>query len=458
MRDILLFLTYRTYMVLGLSAPFVFGLGYVWTDILLPQHVAYSIMRSFPIAMIMGAATVAMYLIVDRRSPPRPTLGWVLLLLFAAWVTLTTTWAVAPDEAWGKWNWAVKTVLFAAFLPFLFRSRVQLEALILTFLFSLSGHLIATGLKAVVTGGGYGKKIGLIPDMLGIGETSFLSMVSAVAIPLILFLKRHSLIIPRFRHTALGYNAIAAVAVLTALGTFARTGLIALGVLACLLWIQSKRKVLVGLGLLMTGGIAALVMSQAWFDRMSTITNPNGESSAGQRLDIWKWTWSYVADHPLGGGFNAYVISSFVRHEADGTEYTVTGRAFHSLYFEILGEHGYVGFGLFALMILTMFGTMFRVRRKTRGIAELEWLHDLMKALMMATLIYLCGAAFIGVGFQPPIYYFMAIVISAGQYYVRATKRPSSRSSRPPARTRASPLPRPRPPLANARGPAEFAP
>jgi putative inorganic carbon (hco3(-)) transporter len=422
-RDLLLFSTYCAYMALGLRAPFVFGLGYVWTDILLPQQVAYSTLRSLPMAMIAGSAAIGTYLMLDRRSPPRPTFAWLLLLLFAAWVTLTATWAVAPEEAWGKWNWAVKTILFAAFLPFLFRSRIQLEALILTFLFALSGHLIATGLNAIVTGGGYGRKMGLVPDLLGIGETSFLSMLGAASIPLILYLKRHSLIIPRGKHTALACNMIALFAVMTSLGTFARTGLVALSVLAGLLWIESQHKVKLGFVLLMSGAVAVLIMSQTWLDRMFTIADPNADSSAGQRLDIWKWTWNYVADHPLGGGFNAYVISSFIRHEADGSEYVVTGRAFHSIYFEILGEHGYLGFGIFALIMATMFITMFRIRRKTRDIAELAWLHDLMKALMMATLIYLAGGNFIGIGFQPPLYYFIAIVISAGQYYARATRR-----------------------------------
>ena len=72
MRDLLLFSTYCAYMVLGLSAPFVFALGYVWTDILLPQHIAYSILRSFPIAMIMGSSAIGTYLLLDRRSPHRP--------------------------------------------------------------------------------------------------------------------------------------------------------------------------------------------------------------------------------------------------------------------------------------------------------------------------------------------------------------------------------------------------
>jgi putative inorganic carbon (hco3(-)) transporter len=455
MRDILILSFYCGYLVLGLRAPFVFGLGYIWTDIFLPQYVAYSIMRMFPIALIMGAATLGSYLLFDRRDPPRPTLLHALMFVMVGWVTLTTTWAVVPDMAWFKWDWAVKTLLFAAFLPFLFRSRIQLEALILTFLFSVSAHLLATGLKTAVAGGGYGRKLGLIPDLLGVGETSFLSMLAAVAIPLILFLKKHSLIIPKFRHTALGYNSIAVVSVLASLGTFARTGLVAMTVLGGLLWAQSKQKLLVGLGLLVSGTLVFLVMSQAWIDRMSTITDPSGESSAGQRLEMWKWTMDYVSAHPLGGGFNLYLISSFVLRLPDGTETSVAGRAFHSMYFEVLGEHGYVGFAIFALMLATMFVSMVRLRRKTRGIPELEWLHDLMKALLMGTFIYLCGGAFIGIAFQPPLYYFMAIIISATQYYARATQHLPARAWQPPAQRRGAPVP-PRP-LANARRPSKLA-
>jgi probable O-glycosylation ligase (exosortase A-associated) len=454
MRDILILFFYSGYMVLGLRAPFVFGLGYVWTDIFLPQYVAYSIMRSFPLALVMGAATLGSYVLFDRRDPPRLTLLHALMVVMIVWVTFTTTWAEVTDLAWFKWDWAVKTMVFTAFMPFLFRSRVQLEALILTFLFSMSGHLLATGLKTAIAGGGYGRRLGLVPDLVGVGETSFLSMLAAVSIPLIMFLKKHSLIIPKFRHTALGYNVIAVIAVLASLGTFARTGLVALGVLGALLWAQSKQKLLSGLGLMVAGTLVFLLMSQAWLDRMSTITNPGGESSAGQRVEMWKWTLNYVAAHPLGGGFNMYPISSFVLRLPDGTEMAVAGRAFHSMYFEVLGEHGYPGLVIFIAILLTMFVTMFRLRRKTRGIPELEWMHDRMKALLMGTFIYLCGGAFIGIAFQPPLYYFMAIIIAATQYYARAMERPPARAWEPPQRRTA---PVPARPLANARRSSKLA-
>ena len=149
------------------------------------------------------------------------------------------------------------------------------------------------------------------------------------------------------------------------------------------------------------------------------------------------------------------MISSFVRHEADGSEHVVTGRAFHSIYFEILGEHGYVGFGIFALVVVTTFLTIFRIRRQTRGIAELAWLHDLMRAMMMTVLIYLAGANFIGIGFQPPLYYFIAIVISAGQYYSRAMRSPSVPAWQTTARTRAALAPNRR--LSNSNRPERHA-
>ena len=39
---------------------------------------------------------------------------------------------------------------------------------------------------------------------------------------------------------------------------------------------------------------------------METIQGFKGDESAGTRLAVWGWTWNYVLDHPMGGGFEAY--------------------------------------------------------------------------------------------------------------------------------------------------------
>jgi hypothetical protein len=150
------FLALAALMLLGLGVvhPFILGLGYVWVDLFSPQAVAFSLIRALPFSMIFGAAALAAYLLTDRKCPPR--VGWTLVLLFtlALWTTFTSTIAVAPSNVvWKKWDWAFKAMMFGGFIPFLFRSRVQIEAFLLVYIFALSGSLLAFGAKTILGGG-----------------------------------------------------------------------------------------------------------------------------------------------------------------------------------------------------------------------------------------------------------------------------------------------------------------
>ena len=87
----------------------------------------------------------------------------------AIWVTLTLIWAQVPDAAWEKWDWAFKTVAFATFLPFVIRSRVQIEAFAQTYVFSLAANFVPFGLKVLISGGGYGRDLGLVGGNSGLG-------------------------------------------------------------------------------------------------------------------------------------------------------------------------------------------------------------------------------------------------------------------------------------------------
>ncbi|CCG40555.1 putative O-glycosylation ligase, exosortase A system-associated [Magnetospirillum molischianum] len=423
MRSLLMLAVYATFLLVGVRAPFVLGLGYVWTDLFQPHHIGYSIITDLPVSMIMSVATIGGYLLLDRVSPPRLTWGLKLLLLWAGWVTLTTTWAVVPGPAWEKWDWAFKTVCFGAFIPFLFRSRIQIESLLLVVLFSAAGSMIAFGIKTVISGGGYGMNLGLGSGNVGLAESSTLSMVAVALIPLILFLKTHSLIAPNSRWRPLAFNGMVAFALLTSLGTFARTGLVCMGVLALTLWWHSKRKVLFLLLVAGIGSVAMVIMSDQWVSRMGTISAPAKESSAAVRLGVWKWTLDYVASHPLGGGFGMYRINSFtVPIEGSDEVMVQTARAFHSIYFEVLGEHGYVGAAIFLSLIIYHFRNLHRLSREMDGHESLQWSSDLSRALSVSTLIYLCGGSFVGIAFQPILYIFIAVGISV-QQNVERTER-----------------------------------
>lgn len=421
MRSILLTAVYLFFVVSGFSAAFVFALGYIWVDLFSPQQVSFSIITHLPISMIVGALAIGAYILFDRRDAPRMVFGIWLIGLWAIWITLTTLWAVMPDAAWDKWNWAIKTIVFAAFLPFAIRSRVQIEAMILTIIFSLSGTFIAGGIRTLLTGGGYEINLGLYSGNSGFAEGSTLATACIALIPLILYARKHTLIMthrPLFDWFC--YGLIAA-AILTAVGTYERTGLLALGALLGMLWLRSKHKILYGSLALLLAMVGLAMVSGEWYDRMATISTFRTEDSALARIAVWLWTLQYAVAHPLGGGFGVYLIDNF-RLPIEGTDdfLTVSGRAFHSIYFEVLGEQGIIGFGIFATIIGTMLFYLRSVQNACRGVTEFVWLYELSTAVMMSSIVYLVGGAFVGIAFQPLLYYWFACAISLHQYVARA--------------------------------------
>src|SRR5215213_6432769 len=162
LRSTWLLFVYVAFMVLGASAPFVATLGYVWVDTFLHQNVAYIILNQMPVAMIMGVTAIGSYLLLDRRSPPPLSLEIVLSALMAVWVTTTLIWAEVPAAAWAKWDWAFKTLAFATFIPFVIRSRIQIEAFAQTYVFSLAANIVPFRLKTLISGGGYGTNLVLL--------------------------------------------------------------------------------------------------------------------------------------------------------------------------------------------------------------------------------------------------------------------------------------------------------
>lgn len=435
MRSLYIALIYLAFIVLGVAAPFAFTLGYVWVSIFRPHDIAYEILNLVPVSMIMGALAVGSYFLLDRRSPPPVTSQMVLVLLLAAWVTITTMFfAVAPSAAWEKWDWAFKTLVFSAFIPFVIRSRIQIEAFMLIYVFSLAIHVLPIGLKTIISGGGYGKTLGILSSNHGLSESSTVATVALMMLPMILYLRQYSKLIPRTRITDLMYLGLALVAVAGAIGTYARTGMIGMAVVGVALWLRSRHKVLFG----MVGAVAlaavTMFTSDAWNDRMSTVATFQSENSALIRILVWRWTLGFVADNPMGGGFGSYVVNEIRIPSPPGSEepdIVQRGRAFHSVYFEILGEHGWPGLALFFALVLASFLSLHRVARWARKTEGLEWLRDLAYALEVALVTLLACGAFIGIAFQPMYYYLFALsaCLTHQMYRLRQGDQPTYRAA-----------------------------
>jgi probable O-glycosylation ligase (exosortase A-associated) len=420
LRSLWLLFVYISFLGLSTQAPFVATLGYVWVDTFSPQSVAYIILNQINVAMIMGATAFGTYLLLDRRSPPRLSAETMLMAAMVIWVNLTMIWAQAPDAAWEKWDWAVKTLAFSTFIPLVIRSRVQIEAFAQTYVFSLAANFVPFGVKTLISGGGYGTNLGLEGGNSGLSEGGLLSTVCLMAVPLAIHLAQHSQLIPRIKLMPLAYWGLAGLAVVTAIGTYERSALIGLVVLGAYMWTRSRHKLGFGIVTIIVACLVVYTTSSAWNARISTIGNFEQENSAYVRILVWRWTLGFVATHPLGGGFQTNVIDH-IELPATATSPAVQefGRAFHSIYFEMLGEQGYPGLAMFLILSAITFIKLRRLARKARDYPELEWVGSLSSALQSGLAVFLTSGAFVGIAFQPMFWYFIAMSISLNAYMRR---------------------------------------
>lgn len=443
LRSLYLITYFALFFGAGLAVPFVASLAYVWVDEAQPQYIAYYGLKLIPVSLVMALLSVSTFCFMDRREI-RVSAVSILIVIFAFYCTLSTfLWAVVPDAAYIKWNWAAKSVAFAAFLPLVFRSRVQIEAFLQVLLFSILTNVIGPGTKTLVTGGGYHAALGFVSRNSGLEEGSFLAATSVAIIPLILFLRKHNTLLPQNNWVKLGYLSLIVVSLAACVGTYERTGLVGLVVVSGFLWLQSRRKVLFGCVLLAGAVAIGMAASEKWHKRIQTIQTYEQDASALNRLLVWKWTWEFAKTHPFGGGFDSYRINGLSgvaeamvsaenpdvrepkhpevepppRKGKKGGE--GSGRAFHSLYFEILGEQGYVGAGIFGLIVINCYLYLWRTLRRPVIESDQEWCRDLAKALLATmTTILMCGA-FIGIGYQPTVYYVFISCVCLGQYASR---------------------------------------
>ena len=425
---------------LGFRRPFLFVLAYAYVDIVAPQRLSYYMLNSIPISMIVAGLAFAGWLIADDKRHFRVTgRQWLMLilLLYAGW---TTVRADFPVEALFKWAWVWKAMVWAIFLPLTLRTRLRIETYLLFMTLSAGAIVIVGGIKTLLSGGGYGALNLMVDNNSGLYESSTISTVAIAIIPVILWLARFGTIYPRdWRVRLVAYNLVFA-CLLIPVGTEARTGLVCIGVLTVLMLREAKNRfaymAMVGLAV----AVAVPFLPHSFTGRMSTIQTYEADSSASSRLAVWAWTWGYAKDHPLGGGFEAYRQNSLrvstVSVETTGAVEVVDrsviedqGRAYHSSYFEMLGEQGFPGLILFLLIHAIGLIRMEVLRRRYRGAEDGKaWVSPLATALQNAQVIYLVGGIFVGIAWQPFVYMLIAVQIALDSYLTTREKQ-SERST-----------------------------
>jgi len=414
MSDLFLLIVIIAFVFVGLKHPYIAFSGYIWVDMLSPQSLTYGFLVGKPLALIIGVTCiVSVFFNVNQLSKLHKSNIAILLLLWVVWVTLTTVSALFPEAAWFKWDSVFKTIFMSILLCFVISSKEQLEHCLIIFTVSIGYYIIVAGLKTIGGNGGYGRILVSTGTNSGLAESSTLAMVAVMVIPLILYLKDHSVILkPLLKYKYVSYLAIL-LSIAAVIGTGARTGLVALAAFTGIYWLKSQHKVKLFFGIVVCISIAfVFFVNDDWSSRMQTMNNASEDSSAQGRMLVWQWTWDFVKTHPLGGGFGAFRANAGLwQLYADIPIAGEKFKAFHSIYFETLGEHGHIGLIIYLSLIFLSWISNKKLSKEAKVEKIPAWVGSLAYALNNSIIIFCVAGAFIGVASQPVIYYLIVFSI-----------------------------------------------
>jgi probable O-glycosylation ligase (exosortase A-associated) len=411
MRDLIV-----TALVFG-SLPFIlkrpwFGIiVWTWLGFMNPHKQCWGFAREMPFAYIVALTTLFALLI--SREPKR--IPWtresITLLLFVVWMTVTTLFAIFPPFAWLQLEKVVKIQLMIFVAMMVITDRARLHLLVWTIAISVGFYGVKGGIFTIVHGGVHRVQGPAGSFFAGNNETG---LALAMTVPLMYYLFRES---KRF-YVRWGLVAAMLLTSLAALGTHSRGAVLGMGAMGAMLWWKSRNKAL--MAVLLVASVAAVfaLMPQEWFDRMSTIKTYENELSAKSRFDSWEFALGVAASRLVGGGFEVFAGRSDA----------------HSIYFEVLGEHGFLGLGLFLALGVFTWMSASRIRRVTEEVPDMVWMGTLSRMVQVSLVAYASAGAFLGMAYFDYVYNLVLMVVVCRA--ILAARQPGHQPATTPWRPR----------------------
>ena len=118
------------------------------------------------------------------------------------------------------------------------------------------------------------------------------------------------------------------------------------------------------------------------------------------------------SDLITGGGFEMWRPPVFRQYAPD----PFNVRDVHSIYFEIMGEQGFIGFGLFMLLGLMAWIRAQQIIKRCKNDPDRKWASDLAAMIQVSLIGYAAGGAFLGMGYFDLPYHLMIILVLAAKF------------------------------------------
>jgi putative inorganic carbon (HCO3(-)) transporter len=400
MRDILVIAIVMAGCLAALRRPWIGIMLWTWLSIMNPHRYTWGIAYSAPLAAMAAASIVLGLLMTKDRESPFKASAVTWFAVFMAWMTISWLAGIDPSGDYEQWKKVMKIDFFIILSLVLLHSKQHIFAL----MWVCAGSLALLGAKGglfTLRSGGDFRVWG--PPGSFIADNNEFALALVMTIPLLRFLQLQ-LQNGWARH---GVTIAMALCAAAALGSQSRGALLAISAMAFYFWWHGKNKLTVGIVLLLIAVPLIMFMPESWSARMSTIGTYQEDTSAMGRISAWWSAWNSAFHYPFGVGFEGARPELFALY----SPYGGNPLAAHSIYFQVLGNHGFGGLFLFLGTFIATWRSAGWLRTQKFASPDARWCNDLGTFCQVSLAGYAVGGAFLSLAYFDLPYNIMVMVV-----------------------------------------------
>jgi probable O-glycosylation ligase (exosortase A-associated) len=401
MRDLILTAMITALTAMALRHTWIGALLWTWLSLMNPHRLTWGFAYALPFAQVAAVAAF-ISMLWNRHVLRLPADALVFLLMaFSLWMCVSTVFALMPEPSADLLIRALKIQVMTLVCIAAIRERKHIELFVWVNVLSVGFYGFKGGLFALATGGSY-RVWG--PEGSFIQDNNALGLALVMIIPLGYYLwqqaRRHWL------RWGLGlFLLMNAVAVLS---TQSRGALLGIAAMSLVLWTHMRRKAWGAVALAAASLALLAFMPDSWSERMRTIGDYEQDTSAMARINAWQTALNIANDRITGAGFSVAHPSIFQSY-SPRPDWVFTA---HSIYFQPLGELGWIGLALFLSIGAFGFWNAGRIRRQALQREDTRWVHDLAGMIQVSMVGYAVGGAFLSLSYWDLPYNFIVMLLA----------------------------------------------
>ncbi len=400
MRDLLVAFIVFGSLPFILRRPFLGILMLAWLGYMNPHRLCYTFMYDMPVVQIVAITTLIGMLVSQEAKRMVWSREIVALVILVVWMGLTTIQAPFFELATEQYVKVIKIQILTFMTLLMLTSRERVHLFIWAIVLSIGFYGIKGGIFTVVHGGVYRVQG---PTGSFIGGNNEMALALVMTIPLMRYL--HLQETNKFIKLGLAIGML--LTALAAVGSQSRGALVGLALMGTMFWLKSRNKFATALLIALAGLAVYQVMPEAWYQRMGTIETYDQDASARGRINMWWLAWNLANDRIFGGGFEFWRVQAFSSYAPDPTNV----RAVHSIYFQVLGDHGWVGLIIFLSLLGLTWLKCSTVMRLAKQQPNAMWARDLAAMLQVSLVAYMAAGTFLSLAYFDYLYHLVAVTV-----------------------------------------------